>query len=134
MTDAPSALSRGFKWLLAFAAGFCLLMVALSIRAIVSGLRTPEAVSEATPAVEAPPPEAKAGMASPAAPAFSEEPASESRPADHAPDLETVRDMEQNASDLYDHLRRQSRENPEADDSLSEQEIKELEKAGAIAI
>ncbi len=135
MTEEKESSSLKMKLAIGLAAGFCIVMLALLVGSVVSGSSTPtETVADThTSPVSQPP--AQAALA----------PQPDTQPATHAAtpspagekdltEIEIIRHKEENAAAFHQHLREYSRENPDADDALSEEQIKKLEKVGAIAM
>ncbi len=137
MTEAQMSSSRKMQWAIGLAAGFCLIMLTMLIVSVISGFRaTPEAVKSADAEVIHLS-VSQIEVARPSDMQTALESASPGGIQTGEPDLtdiEIIRHKEENAAALYQHLRDYAKENPDADDALSEERIRSLEKAGAIAM
>lgn len=127
--------ARNFNWVLGLAIALCAVLLALSVASVVSELRAPIQPADKQPAGLASDATERRGAETRAdekAPPEAPHPEDAAESPDHPSQLDAVRRMQEGASGFYRSLREYARENPEADAALSEEEIREMEKAGAI--
>ena len=138
MTPQPEK-SYMLRWALAFLIGLFLVVSTLSVRSIVRTLRAPapeKSESEISPLpshpptkqIEVPP---RQVTVPPPVQTF---PAKSKEVHDFVTDYEKIRQREIIQEKQIENLKKYSTENPDADDALSEEEIKKLQKAGVIVM
>ncbi len=134
MTEETESSALKMKLAIGLAAAFCIIMLGLLVGSLLSGSRsTPEKVADAHSSPASEPPSHTAPAPQPVSQSAPQ--AAPSPPGERdLTDIEIIRHKEENAAALYRHLREYARENPDADDALSEEQIKKLEKVGAIAM
>jgi len=138
MTPQPDN-SYMCRWGLAFLIGLFLIVSILSVRLVVKTLRAPAPEKPESEISPLPPPPATKQIATPSPRVTAPTPV-QTFPAkskgvhDSVTDYEEIRRREIIQEKQIENLKKYSTENPDADDALSEEEIKKLQKAGVIVM
>jgi len=138
MTTQPDN-SYTFRWWAVLAIGLFLIVSILAARSIVRTLRapalekpesgtSPSALPMATKQIKIPSPQVIAPTP------MQTTPAKPSRGNDFITDYDEIRRREIVQEKQIESLRKHTAENPDADDALSEEEIKKIQKAGVIVM